>query len=281
MNKTHQKTDILIPLGNKREFPVTKGIITINENEEVKKLQKQRPNWYVVTQKEVRNIYLHQQNLRTAIFQKDMTALVKSINKKRVKFLDIGCGDGVNLKEVKDLNLNVDIYGCDYNALRLSRAKALVPEATIFLADANKEVIKENSVDILLLNHVLEHVPDDVGLLKKMYSYLAPGGYALIGIPQEGTAICKLRNYVFEPYILYITDHVHFYKDVEIKKKIKQTKFNIKKFQYLNYHFPHSIIDRHLRKSKKMHDFMERNGAKLWKRGGAGALWIILQKPKK
>lgn len=264
----------------KADYPVIKGVISAAKNDEVEKLQKAKPNWYIVSQKKVRDIYRHQHVKRKKLLENTLKSIL-GVRQGKLVFLDIGCGDGINLKEVSAFDKRFDVYGSDYNSLRLLRAKKNAPKATLILADMNKEVIKSGSCDVVLMNHVLEHIPDDVGMLKKMYSYLKPGGFALIGIPQEGTFMCKMRNYVLEPYIPFITDHVHFYTDTEIKGKIKKTGFKIVEFEYLNYHFPHSVIDRHLRKSKKVHDFMERNGAKMWKRGGAGALWIVLQKPKK
>jgi 2-polyprenyl-3-methyl-5-hydroxy-6-metoxy-1,4-benzoquinol methylase len=262
--------------GNK--YTTEKGIVVAAKNDELEKLRKAKPNWYVTPQQKARDVYRHQHDKRRLLLKNSVLRILKK-KKGEAVFLDIGCGDGINLKEMKEFSGRIRLYGSDYNSLRLLRAKKLVPDATLILADMNREVIMPGSCDILLLNHVLEHVKDDVGLLKKMHSYLKPGGYALIGIPQEGTFICKLRNYVLEPYMMFITDHVHFYTDGEIRKKIKAARFRVEEFVYLNYHFPHSVIDRQLRKSKRIHNFMERTGAKYFRVGGAGALWIVLRKP--
>lgn len=257
------------------------GVIVLNINPEIKKYQKQKPNWYVVSQKKVRNIYKHQHDLRRKLLQDDVKKIITSSKKEKLTFLDVGCGDGWGLKDVEKYNKKLDLYGCDYNMLRLLRAKKLVPTATIFLADVNEEMIKPNSCDIILLNHVLEHVPKDIKLLKKLYSYLAPNGYLLLGVPQEGALPYFIRDRVIEPYLMFMTDHVHFYKDTEVIKKVRSVGFKVARLDYLNYAFPHSIIDRYLRKSKSIHDFMEKLGKKVWSRMGAGALWMIAIKPNR
>ena len=254
------------------------GVIIFNKTPEIEKYQKQKPNWYALSQKKVRDIYKHQHDLRRKIFQDDLKKIIATLKKKKLIFLDIGCGDGCGLKDAEIFNDRLDLYGSDYNLLRLLRAKKSVPSATIFQADANKEMILPNSCDIILLNHVLEHVPKDEALLEKIYNYLSPRGYLLLGVPQEGALPYKIRDYIIEPYILFMTDHVHFYKDTEILTKVKNAGFKIIRLDHFNYAFPHSIIDRYLRQSKRIHDFMEKIGKKIWPRTGAGALWMVARK---
>ena len=259
-------------------YPLMKGIPLITEQKHIDSLRKDKPNWYITSQKTVREIYKHQHALMKKMLQDSINSAVKSLDKENIVLLDIGCGDGRSLKDIKDMKLPIKLYGCDYNYIRLVRAKKLVPSATLFLNDVNNDSIAKSSCDIILLNHVIEHVKDDVGLLKKIYSYLKPGGVLILGTPQEGTFLCKLRNYVLEPYIIFRTDHVQFYTDKKLLEKIKKTKFQVESFEYYNYHFPHSILDRYIRKSKRIHDFMEKNGHKYMKRAGAGGLWMMLRK---
>lgn len=259
-------------------YPMMKGIPLITEQNLIDSFRKEKPNWYVTSQKTVRDIYKYQHALMKKMLTDSVNSAFKSIHKQNIILLDIGCGDGRSLKDIADMKLSIKLYGCDYNFIRLVRAKKLVPSATLFLNDVNNDAITKNSCDIILLNHVIEHVKDDVGLLRKIYSYLRPGGVLILGTPQEGTFLCRLRNYVLEPYIMFKTDHVQFYTDKKLLAKIKKTKFTVESFEYYNYHFPHSILDRYIRKSKRIHDFMERNGHKYMKRAGAGGLWLIVRK---
>jgi predicted SAM-dependent methyltransferase len=43
--------------------------------------------------------------------------------------------------------------------------------------------LKNNSVDYILCNHVLEHIPDDRKAMAEMYRVLIPGGAAIITVP--------------------------------------------------------------------------------------------------
>lgn len=43
----------------------------------------------------------------------------------------------------------------------------------------------DNSYDIILCNHVLEHIPDDTKAIQELYRVMKPGGYGIFQIPQE------------------------------------------------------------------------------------------------
>jgi SAM-dependent methyltransferase len=43
----------------------------------------------------------------------------------------------------------------------------------------------DNSYDIILCNHVLEHIPDDTKAMQELYRVLKPGGMGILQIPQD------------------------------------------------------------------------------------------------
>jgi len=43
----------------------------------------------------------------------------------------------------------------------------------------------DNSYDIILCNHVLEHIPDDTKAMQELYRVLKPGGFGVFQIPQD------------------------------------------------------------------------------------------------
>jgi SAM-dependent methyltransferase len=44
---------------------------------------------------------------------------------------------------------------------------------------------KDNSYDVILCNHVLEHIPDDTKAMQELYRVMKPGGYGIFQIPQD------------------------------------------------------------------------------------------------
>ncbi|MFT7395558.1 MAG: SAM-dependent methyltransferase [Flavobacterium sp.] len=57
------------------------------------------------------------------------------------------------------------------------------------LADVKADIcnlpFEDNHYDVILCNHVLEHIPDDTKAMQELYRVLKPGGMAILQIPQE------------------------------------------------------------------------------------------------
>lgn len=57
------------------------------------------------------------------------------------------------------------------------------------LADVKADIcnlpFKDNSYDVILCNHVLEHIPDDTKAMQELYRVLKPGGWGIFQIPQD------------------------------------------------------------------------------------------------
>jgi SAM-dependent methyltransferase len=57
------------------------------------------------------------------------------------------------------------------------------------LADIKADIchlpFEDNSFDVILCNHVLEHIPDDTQAMKELYRILKTGGWGVFQIPQD------------------------------------------------------------------------------------------------
>ena len=57
------------------------------------------------------------------------------------------------------------------------------------LADVKADIcnlpFEDNMYDVILCNHVLEHIPDDKKAMQELYRVLKPGGMAILQVPQE------------------------------------------------------------------------------------------------
>jgi len=88
------------------------------------------------------------------------------------------------------------------------------------LADVKADIcdlpFEDNSFDVILCNHVLEHIKDDTKAMLELYRILRPGGWGIFQIPQEldrattfeddSITDKKERTKVFGQY-----DHVRIY----------------------------------------------------------------------
>lgn len=57
------------------------------------------------------------------------------------------------------------------------------------LADVKADIcnlpFEDNAYDVILCNHVLEHIPDDLKAMQELYRVLKPGGMGIFQIPQD------------------------------------------------------------------------------------------------
>lgn len=88
------------------------------------------------------------------------------------------------------------------------------------LADVKADICNlpfgDNTYDVILCNHVLEHIPDDAKAMQELYRVLKPGGMGIFQIPQDlnrATTFSddsitdqKERSKIFGQY-----DHVRIY----------------------------------------------------------------------
>ncbi|WP_405383653.1 class I SAM-dependent methyltransferase [Maribacter sp. LLG6340-A2] len=117
------------------------------------------------------------------------------------------------------------------------------------LADVKADIcnlpFNENTFDVILCNHVLEHIPDDTKAMKELYRILKPGGWAILQVPQElnrehtfedHTIVDKVeRAKIFGQY-----DHVRIYGK-DYFNKLRSVGFTVKEIDYTSKLSPDTI----------------------------------------
>lgn len=109
--------------------------------------------------------------------------------------------DKVNLEGKKVLHLSperkVSIYLREKAAVTTAD---LMPEIYMSIVkdvqrqDATKFTFTDNSFDILVANHILEHIPDDRKAMREMYRVLKPGGLAILQVPYSETIATTIEE---------------------------------------------------------------------------------------
>lgn len=108
------------------------------------------------------------------------------------------------------------------------------------LADVKADIcrlpFKDEEYDVILCNHVLEHIPDDTAAMKELFRILRPGGMAILQIPQdlnreityEDNSITDKdeRTRIFGQY-----DHVRIYGR-DYFDKLRKIGFNVEEVDY-------------------------------------------------
>lgn len=175
------------------------------------------------------------------------------------KAIELGCGDGNNLGLLSSYFNN--LYACDSNSVRVKRVKDRFPNVKIFQWDIT-DIITQERFDFVLLNHVLEHIPNTLQVLSEVRYIMNDGALLLIGVPNEGAFFWQLA-YKLQPKSLENTEHIKFFTKKTLIEKSKEAGFTPVEFKYIGWGVPHWSIDSRLRKYKIIDDVFETIGRRL------------------
>ena len=116
-------------------------------------------------------------------------------------FLEMGCGTGFVLEGLRNTFPQIELAAAEMFPEGLAIARERVPGATFFLADA-RTFDAPKPYDVVGAFDVLEHIDDDAAAIGRLYDATAPGGGALITVPQHPALwsgrdeyACHVRRY--------------------------------------------------------------------------------------
>jgi 2-polyprenyl-3-methyl-5-hydroxy-6-metoxy-1,4-benzoquinol methylase len=95
------------------------------------------------------------------------------------RVLDIGCGEGRTLEQLRDLGWQVEGVDFDPRAVRSAEMRGIRARLGT-LADQH---YPDTSFDAVVHSHVIEHVPDPVAFLAECRRVLRPGGRLMLLTP--------------------------------------------------------------------------------------------------
>lgn len=119
---------------------------------------------------------------------------------KNGSIMDFGCGYGGALASFPASWSRV---GFDYDESQLAFGRKF----GLDLRNINMLEVYDGLFDVIMLNQVLEHVPDPVFLLKKLKKYLKPNGIMYIEVPGFKSII----DVGIDPRLAFKNAHRHFF----------------------------------------------------------------------
>ena len=137
--------------------------------------------------------------------------------------LDIGCGTGYTLMELKKRGWKT--YGIEIEKKMVEKAKSLGLDQ-VKEGDAVKLPWSQNKFDAVLMLDVLEHVREEEKALAEAYRVLKQGGILILN--------CPAYNWLWS-YHDDSAKHMRRYTRRQLKQKVIKTGFSIDKATYLNW----------------------------------------------
>ncbi len=131
------------------------------------------------------------------------------------RLLDVGCGEGFALAHFERLGWQVE--GLDYS---LDGVSTMNSHVKAFVTTGDVNVLLEDRLqsslryDAVWLTNVLEHVLDPSQLLDRLRRIVAPGGLAVVTVPNDFSLFQQhLLNsgIVRQPYWIALPDHLAYF----------------------------------------------------------------------
>lgn len=98
-------------------------------------------------------------------------------------FLDVGCGDGVTGRAIKEKYPGARVVGIEVRPKAAQAAAAVLDRVLCRAVDAALADLQDERFDCLLFGDILEHLVDPWKTLQVAAQLLAPGGAAVASLP--------------------------------------------------------------------------------------------------
>lgn len=93
------------------------------------------------------------------------------------------------------------------------------------LSRPDESIFAQKSVDTIINLDVLEHIEDDLAVMRTFYKALVPGGHLLVKCPAHPQLFCGIDE---------ASLHYRRYSKSEMKMKLEAAGFVVKKIRYMN-----------------------------------------------
>lgn len=172
-------------------------------------------------------------------WKKSIYAQIKLLSrylKPNANILEIGCGQGIFLNELKKLGFNVVGIEPSKTAVKKARENGLNVINDYF---PNKE-ISHKKFDAVIMIHVLEHINNTDMILREIQKIITPGGFLML--VQTNWKGLMPRIYKSNWYAWVPRDHYWHFTPKGLKIYCKKFNFKIIKIEYSSLVHKKNII---------------------------------------
>ena len=157
---------------------------------------------------------------------------IKELIKPEDKILEVGCGEGANIKHFRSIGVDNNIVGIDFLKEKIDFcSEHKINDTEFYVADARKLPFEDNSFEITFMRDILHHLDDDrKTVINELRRVTKPGGYIIIIEANYG----KFTNKVFA----FIYAHERGIKNSTInklKELVNDYDYEIKAFEPSNF----------------------------------------------
>lgn len=137
--------------------------------------------------------------------------------------LDIGCGSGLSLLEAKAIGADVRGVEADPNVRRIADELDL----KIHIGSLLEEPFPDEQFDLVVLNQVIEHMPDPALMLNRLRARLKPGGRIILVFPNVKSLWCRIFGKRWINW--HVPYHLHHFTRTGFANMVRRTGYSIRK----------------------------------------------------
>ena len=157
--------------------------------------------------------------------EKIVTLLRKKFTEREITAVDLGAGTGAFALALKDSGFFKKVIAVDFSDICV---QACIKQGLEAYRGTVDDII-ENSIGLLTMNDLIEHLSEPLLFLKKCYSVMAPKGMIVIATPNgEGFDFQIMKNKTVN---ITPPEHLNYFNPYSIKELMKNAGFNVIKVE--------------------------------------------------
>ena len=106
--------------------------------------------------------------------------LARRYGKRGARFLEVGSGMGHLTGQLED---TFETFGCDINHWAVKKSKEIVNKSQLQTASAQELPFRNDSFNVVIIKHIVEHLPDPKRAIEEIARVTEPGGTLILATP--------------------------------------------------------------------------------------------------
>jgi 2-polyprenyl-3-methyl-5-hydroxy-6-metoxy-1,4-benzoquinol methylase len=112
--------------------------------------------------------------------------LARRYGRRGARFLEVGSGMGHLTGQLED---TFETFGMDLNHWAVKQSKAVVGRSNLQTASAQELPYKDGVFNVVIIKHIVEHLPDPARALREIGRVTEPGGTLILATPNLDSAL--------------------------------------------------------------------------------------------
>jgi 2-polyprenyl-3-methyl-5-hydroxy-6-metoxy-1,4-benzoquinol methylase len=148
----------------------------------------------------------------------------------QARIMDVGCGDGRYMTILKKVGPFWDIEGVDFGEAAIKRAQEKGLKAICGAYETTD--LGREQYDLIILNQVIEHLPEPCDVVRKIHGELKPGGILSLETPSlDGWDADLFKEKFWGGY--HFPRHLVLFNEETIRDFLKKRGFRVISVKYL------------------------------------------------